>query len=102
MLTTILHFSLGRRAIVVLLAGLLVIVGIWAFLQLKIEAYPDISETQVTVITLAEGQAAEEIEQQVTIPIERALQSLPRAISCRSWRMKGWTFPTSKTVVTPA
>ena len=84
MLAAILHFALRRRVIVVLLAVLLTGCGIWAFRQLKIEAYPDISETQVIVITLVPGRAAEEIEQQVTIPVERALQSVPRAISRRS------------------
>lgn len=84
MLRSILNFSLRRRGIVILLVVLMAVAGIWAFRQLKIEAYPDISETQVTVVTLAEGQAAEEIEQQVTVPIERALQSVPRAVSRRS------------------
>jgi cobalt-zinc-cadmium resistance protein CzcA len=84
MLAAILHFALRRRGIVILLAVLLAATGIWAFRQLKIEAYPDISETQVTVITLVAGRAAEEIEQQVTVPVERALQSIPRAISRRS------------------
>src|SRR5262249_732663 len=58
--------------------------GIWAFLQLKIEAYPDLSDTQVVVITLYPGHAAEEVEQQVTIPIERALNSVPYVIARRS------------------
>jgi hypothetical protein len=59
------------------LAGL----GIWAFLQLKVEAYPDISDLQVTVITLHPGHAPEEVEQQVTVPIERALNGVPDARS---------------------
>ena len=84
MLAAILHFALRRRGIVLLLAGLMAIAGVWAFLELKIEAYPDISETQVSVITLVEGRAAEEIEQQITVPIERAMQSIPRALSRRS------------------
>ena len=44
--------------------------GLWSFQQLKIEAYPDISDTQVVVVTLYPGRAAEEVEQQVTVPIE--------------------------------
>src|SRR6185369_4486764 len=58
--------------------------GVWSFLQLKIEAYPDISDTQVVVITLYPGRAAEEVEQQVTVPIERALNSTPQVIARRS------------------
>ncbi len=56
----------------------------WSFQQLQIEAYPDISDTQVVVITLYPGRAAEEVEQQVTIPIERALNSTPNVIARRS------------------
>ena len=52
--------------------------------QLSIEAYPDISDTQVVVITLYPGHAAEEIEQQVSVPIERALNSVPSVIARRS------------------
>src|SRR5207249_8205753 len=62
----------------------LVALGIWAFSQLKIEAYPDISDTQVVVITLYPGHAAEEIEQQVSVPIERALNGVPNVIARRS------------------
>ncbi len=69
---------------VVIFALGLVLAGIWSFRQIKVEAYPDLSETQVTVISLVPGMAAEEIEQQVTIPVERSLQSLPNAISRRS------------------
>jgi cobalt-zinc-cadmium resistance protein CzcA len=74
-----------ERRFLALLAGMAVAgVGIWAFLQLKLEAYPDISELQVIVITLYPGQAAEEVEQQVTIPIERALNNVPYVIARRS------------------
>ena len=58
--------------------------GFWAFTQLKIEAYPDISDLQVVVITLHPGHAPEEVEQQITVPIERALNSVPRVIARRS------------------
>ncbi|RPJ02114.1 MAG: efflux RND transporter permease subunit [Candidatus Aminicenantes bacterium] len=84
MIAEVLHFALKRRLAVILMTLALAGCGIWAFRMLKIEAYPDISETQVIVITLVPGQAAEEIEQQVTVPIERALQSIPKAASRRS------------------
>ncbi len=84
MIAEILHFAMKRRLAVLLLALALAACGIWAFRMLKIEAYPDISETQVIVITLVPGRAAEEIEQQVTVPVERALQSIPKAAARRS------------------
>lgn len=84
MIAAIFNWALSRRFVVLLLAAAMIVGGIWAFRQLKVEAYPDISETQVIVITLVPGRAAEEIEKQVTIPVERALQSVPRAVSRRS------------------
>lgn len=84
MIAQLLRFALRQRLVTVLLALTLVGAGIWAALQLKVEAYPDISDTQVVVITLYPGRAAEEIEQQVTIPIERALNSVPGVIARRS------------------
>ncbi|MFN8007411.1 MAG: CusA/CzcA family heavy metal efflux RND transporter [Terriglobia bacterium] len=63
--------------------------GVYCFRQLKIEAYPDISDTQVIVITTFPGHAAEEMEQQITIPIERALNSVPNLIARRSRTIYG-------------
>ena len=84
MIAQLLRFALRQRFITVLLGLTLIGVGLWAFSQLKIEAYPDISDTQVVVITLYPGRAAEEVEQQVTVPIERALNSVPNVIARRS------------------
>ena len=84
MIARLLRFALHQRLVTLLLALVLVGAGIWAALQLKLEAYPDISDTQVVVISLYPGHAAEEIEQQVTIPIERALNSVPNVIARRS------------------
>jgi cobalt-zinc-cadmium resistance protein CzcA len=80
----LLRFALRQRFITVLVGLTLIGVGLWAFTQLKIEAYPDISDTQVVVVTQYDGRAAEEVEQQVTVPIERALNSAPNVIARRS------------------
>ncbi len=84
MIAQLLRFALRQRFIAVLLGLTLIGAGLWAFLQLKIEAYPDISDTQVVVISQYPGRAAEEVEQQVTVPIERALNSAPNVIARRS------------------
>ncbi len=84
MIAKLLRLALQQRFLSVLLGLALVGLGIWAFTQLSIEAYPDISDTQVVVITLFPGHAAEEIEQQVSVPIERALNSVPNVIARRS------------------
>ena len=84
MIPRLMRFALAQRFVTVLFGVTLAGLGLWAFGQLKIEAYPDISDTQVVVVTLFPGRAAEEVEQQVTIPIERALNSVPHVIARRS------------------
>jgi cobalt-zinc-cadmium resistance protein CzcA len=84
MIAKLLRFALKQRFITLLIGLTLIGAGIWSFQQLKIEAYPDISDTQVVVVTLFPGRAAEEVEQQVTVPLERALNSAPNVIARRS------------------
>ena len=84
MINKIISFSL-KHPIVVILSTILVLgLGLWIYTLLKIEAYPDISDTNVIVITQYDGRAAEEVEQQVTIPIERALNNVPGVLDRRS------------------
>ncbi len=84
MIARLLRLALDQRFLALAAAAALVVFGAWSFTQLKIEAYPDISDTTVEVITVVPGLAAEEVEQQVTIPIERALNSVPNVIARRS------------------
>ena len=84
MIAKLLRFALDQRFIALVGAVALVVMGIWSFTQLKIEAYPDISDTNVQVIVAVPGLAAEEVEQQVTVPIERALNGVPNVVSRRS------------------
>ncbi|MFN7937129.1 MAG: CusA/CzcA family heavy metal efflux RND transporter [Bryobacteraceae bacterium] len=84
MIARLLRLALDQRFLALVAAVALIVFGTWSFTQLKIEAYPDISDTTVEVITVVPGLAAEEVEQQVTIPIERALNSVPNVISRRS------------------
>jgi len=78
------QFALARRLVVVGAALVLAGAGVWAFQHLKIEAYPDLTDPTVVVVTLYPGFAAEEVEQQVTVPVERALNNTPFVISRRS------------------
>ncbi|MEI6821818.1 MAG: CusA/CzcA family heavy metal efflux RND transporter [Bacteroidota bacterium] len=77
-------FIIKSRNIILIAALLIAAIGVWAWFQLDIEAYPDISDNEVGVITQVNGLPAEEMEQQVTIPIERALNTVPGVISKRS------------------
>src|SRR5882672_2351024 len=77
-------FSLTNRWMVIAIAAVVSVIGFWCFQQLKIEAYPDIADTNVIVIAKYNGRAAEEVELQVTMQIERALNNVPRVLDRRS------------------
>ena len=79
-MTTLIHRRWLMVTIFVLLSG----AGIYAWKQLAIDAYPDIAEITVGIVTQVPGLAAEEIEQQITIPIERELNGIPRMKMMRS------------------
>ena len=73
-----------------LCAGILLLIwGAISFKQLPVEAYPDVANNYVQVITQWPGRAAEEVEQQVTIPIEVQMNGLPQLVSLRSWSLAG-------------
>lgn len=84
MLDAVIRFSLTQRLFVLLLALFVVTLGTRAWLKLPIDAFPDISPTQVKVILKAPGMTAEEIELQVTQPLETELLGIPRQEMLRS------------------
>lgn len=73
----LIHLSVEKRWLIVALFTLLSFFGYYSWQQLAIEAYPDIADVTSQVVTQVPGLAAEEVEQQITIPIERALNGLP-------------------------
>ncbi|MBL7736947.1 MAG: efflux RND transporter permease subunit [Chitinophagaceae bacterium] len=73
----IIHISVEKRWVMVALFTLLAFFGYYSWKQLSIEAYPDIADVTSQVVTQVPGLAAEEVEQQITIPVERALNGLP-------------------------
>ncbi|MBS1999409.1 MAG: efflux RND transporter permease subunit, partial [Cyanobacteria bacterium SZAS LIN-2] len=73
-----------NRHLVVFLTLLLVAAGVEAYLHLGLEAYPDVANMQVRVITQVPGKAAEEVERLVTIPIEKELNGIPSSKPPRS------------------
>lgn len=82
-------YTLRHRAIIIVLLALFVMAGINAFQQLPVEAFPDVSNMSVQVITLFPGHAAEEVERLVTIPIENQMNSVPKLSSLRSISLFG-------------
>lgn len=89
MIERLISTALRQRLLIIVLAIGAAALGFWAFHQLKIEAYPDVSDTQVVIVTQFPGHAAEEMEQQVSIPIERAMNSLPNIMARRSRSIYG-------------
>jgi heavy metal efflux system protein len=84
MLNRLIDFAVHKRAFTLLATLAFAVFGVVTFTKLKIEAFPDVTNVQVMVITLYPGQAAEEVEKQVTIPVERALTGTPRVLIQRS------------------
>ena len=84
MIERLVSLCLKRRTVVWTLFALVALFGWYSWKSLPIEAYPDISDTTAQVITTYPGHAAEEVEEQVTIPLERALNGVPGLTVMRS------------------
>lgn len=84
MLNRIILFSLQNRMLVLASAALLLIYGIFTLLQLPVDVLPDLNRPRVTVFLEAGGMAPEEIEAQITLPVEQALNGAPGVEVVRS------------------
>ena len=89
MIRRVVDFALSNRLLVLAFALLLFAAGIVAFRELPIEAYPDVADNYVEVITQWPGISAEQIEQQVTIPLETAMNGIPHVVHLRSFSLFG-------------
>ena len=89
MIRRIVDFALNNRLLVLAFALILFAGGIVAFRDLPIEAYPDVADNYVEVITQWPGISAEQIEQQVTIPLEVELNGIPQVVHLRSFSLFG-------------
>jgi heavy metal efflux system protein len=92
MVKRIVTFALHQPLFLLLLVALFIASGLVAFKTLPIEAFPDVTDVQVSVITLFPGHAPEEVEKQVTIPIEIALSGVPHAVRLFSHTQFGLSF----------
>jgi len=84
MIVSLLEFSLRQRILVIGLAGLLSIVGVIAFESIPIDAYPDVTNIQVQVLTDAPGLSPVEVERFITYPLELQMTGLPGLAEIRS------------------
>jgi cobalt-zinc-cadmium resistance protein CzcA len=89
MIRQIVDFSLDKGLFVMALAVLLTATGIVSFHRLPVEAYPDVADNYVEIISQWPGISAEQIEQQVTIPLEKAMNGVPHVVHLRSFSLFG-------------
>jgi cobalt-zinc-cadmium resistance protein CzcA len=92
MIRALVDFALNNRFVVIALGLLMLGWGAISFHNLPVEAYPDIADNYVTIITQWPGRAAEEVEQQVTIPIEIQMNGIPHLSHLRSESIFGLSF----------
>jgi cobalt-zinc-cadmium resistance protein CzcA len=92
MIRALVDFALNNKFVVLAVGVLLVGWGAISFHNLPVEAYPDIADNYVTVITQWPGRSAEEVEQQVTIPIEIQMAGMPHMTFLRSESIFGLSF----------
>ena len=85
----IIAFSLKNRFFIFFTTGVLIIAGIWSYLKTPLEAFPDVTNTQIIIVTQWNGRSAEEVERFVSIPIEVTMNSVQRKTSVRSISMFG-------------
>ncbi|MEO8213339.1 MAG: efflux RND transporter permease subunit, partial [Myxococcales bacterium] len=94
MIERLIDLALGHRAVTIIAAALLALGGWLSFRELPVEAFPDVTDTQSQVITIFAGHAPEEVERQVTMPIEKALNGTPQLARMRSVSIFGLSVVT--------
>ncbi|MBM3804872.1 MAG: efflux RND transporter permease subunit [Acidimicrobiia bacterium] len=94
MLNRLVDLHLHHRWLVLAGLGGLVIVGLWSLSQISIDAFPDLTNNQVVILTEARGMAPVEVEQLVTFPIEAALMGVPGTVQVRSVSKLGLSLVT--------
>jgi len=94
MVERLVTFALHQRVFVLIATATLAVFGWKALANLPIEAFPDVQDTQVQVVTQYPGQAPEEVERSVTLPIEREMAGVPRMTQLRSVSITGLSIVT--------
>ncbi|MBD8349641.1 MULTISPECIES: efflux RND transporter permease subunit [unclassified Dysgonomonas] len=90
----IIAFALRNHILVLFLTGILFIAGIICYIHTPIEAYPDVTNTRVRIITQWQGRSAEEVEKFITLPIMREMNTIPRKADVRSTSLFGLSVVT--------
>ncbi len=85
----IISFSLANRSFTFFWVGILVLIGVYSYVNTPVEAFPDVTNTQIIIVTDWQGRSAEEVERFVTVPIEIAMNSVQKRTNVRSITMFG-------------
>jgi len=85
----IVTFSLKNRFFIFFMTILIIVTGIWSYIKTPLEAFPDVTNTQIIIVTQWNGRSAEEVERFVTVPIEVAMNSVQKKSTLRSISMFG-------------
>jgi len=91
---SIIHFSLRHRYFVFFMTIVLVAIGVWAYKETPIETFPDVTNTQIVIITQWSGRSAEEVEKFITIPLETVLNSVQKKSNLRTNSSFGLSYIT--------
>src|SRR5665213_426515 len=91
-LKSVLAFSLKRKYFILFATLVLLVGGAITFKNMPIEAFPDVTNTEITIITQWPGRSAEEVEKFITIPIEIAMNPVQRKVSLRSTSIFGLSY----------
>jgi cobalt-zinc-cadmium resistance protein CzcA len=89
---SIIHFSLRHRYLVFFFTAVLAVIGFISYKHTPIETFPDVTNTQIIIITQWPGRSAEEVEKFVTIPLETAMNSVQKKTNLRSTSSFGLSY----------
>src|SRR3978361_266727 len=90
----IVTFSLKNRFFIFFMTAVIIVTGIWSFIRTPLEAFPDVTNTQIIIVTQWNGRSAEEIERFISVPIEVALNSVQKKANLRTVSMFGLSLTT--------
>src|SRR6201985_3625767 len=88
----IIYFSLRHRYFIFFMTGILVVLGIWSYMNTPIETFPDVTNTQIIIIAQWPGRSAEEVEKMITIPMETVLHSGLKKANLRTTSSFGLSY----------
>ncbi|MCR5456161.1 MAG: CusA/CzcA family heavy metal efflux RND transporter [Bacteroidales bacterium] len=94
LIDNIISFALKRKYLILVLTAFTVLVGVRSFVDTPVDAFPDVTNTKVTIISQWQGRSAEEVEKFVTIPIEIAMNSVQKKTDIRSTSLFGLSVVT--------